>query len=193
MCKKMTVFEDLQEQWSNQTNAKAPKDGAKKIIEKITVIRKKQQITNVVLVTTVLILLFFFFYISAYKVQTVTLGLSLMIVPLIIRVIIEYSSLRTLKNLNFSVNADSFKQKLIMYYKRRTKIHFIATPVIILVYCIGFILLLPSFKAYLSNGFYLYIIVSSIVLLLVLGIFISKQIQKEISILKVLKKKEEIV
>lgn len=183
----MTVFEDLKEQWADQPKLEVPNDGAKKIIEKITSIRRKQRITNIVLSTTALVLIGFFFYISAYKFQTVTLGLLLMIGGLILRIGIEFSSIRGLKHMNASTDTQNFKKQMIQYYKGRTKVHFIVTPLIIITYCIGFVLLLPSFKATLSSGFYSYIVISSVVLLVVLGIFIIKQIRKELLILSELK------
>lgn len=184
----MTVFEDLKEQWADQPKPEVPDDGVKKIIEKITSIRRKQRITNVVLSITALVLVGFFFYISAYKFQMVTLGLLLMIGGLILRIGIEFSSIRNLKRMNVSTDAQSFKEQLIQYYKGRTKVHFLATPLIIITYCIGFVLLLPSFKATLSSGFYSYIVISSVVLLVVLGIFIVKQVQKELMMLNELKR-----
>lgn len=184
----MTVFEDLKEQWADQPKPEVPNDGAKKIIEKIISIRRKQRIMNVVLSITAIVLIGFFFYISAYKFQTVTIGLLLMIGGLILRIGIEYSSIRGLKRMNASTDTQNFKQQMIRYYKGRTKVHFIVTPLIIIAYCIGFVLLLPSFKATLSSGFYSYIVISSVVLLLVLGFFIVKQIQKELMILNELKR-----
>lgn len=183
----MTIFEDLKEQWADQPKPIVPNDGAKKIIEKITLIRRKQRIANVVLSITALVLIGFFFYISAYKFQTVTLGLLLMIGALVSRVGLEFVSIRTLKRLNVSIDAKSFKQKMIRYYRGRTKVHFIATPIIIITYCVGFIMLLPSFKATQSSGFYSYIVISSVVLLIVLGIFIVNQVQKELMMLNELK------
>jgi len=176
----MTVFEDLKEQWADQPKPEVPNDGAKKIIEKIISVRRKQRITNVVLSITALVLISFFFYISAYKFQTVTIGLLLMIGGIILRIGIEFNSIRNLKRMNVLSDAQSFKQQIIRYYKGRTKVHFIITPLIITAYCIGFILLLPAFKATLSSGFYSYIVISSMVLLVVLVIFIAKQIRKEL-------------
>jgi hypothetical protein len=57
-------------------------------------------------------------------------------------------------------------------------------------YGIGFLILLPLFKANLSSGFYTYIVVSSIVVLLVLGLFIGKQMNKELMELRALKDQE---
>jgi hypothetical protein len=51
-------------------------------------------------------------------------------------------------------------------------------------YCIGFIILLPSFKKSLLVGFYNYIICSAIILLVIMLLYIRRQIKKELSVLK---------
>ncbi len=187
MRSKMTTFEDLQSQWKKQPATETPENGSKQIVEKVALIRKKQNITNIVLMTTAIILVFFFFYVSAYKSQKPMIGLSLMIGALATRVGLEILSIRSLKNLNVAKATEIFKKQMIGYYSKRVKIHFIITPIIIMTYCIGFIMLLPSFKENLSFGFYTYIKVSSIVMLVVLSIFIAKQIKNELEVLKELK------
>lgn len=183
----MTVFEDLKSQWGNQTQPEPTKDGAKQILKRIGVVRKNQRITNAVLAVTAIILTAFFFYISAYKFQPVMIGLFLMIGALALRMGFEVSSIRTLKNMDVSTTMEKFKQQMIRYYKRRTKVHFILTPIVFLIYIGGFVMLLPAFKANLSSGFYNYIIISAIVSLVVLGLFISREVRKELLILKELK------
>lgn len=183
----MTEFEELQSQWEKQSQPEPPIDGANRVREKIASIQQKQGIANIVLTSTGIILVFFFFYISAYKVQTVMIGLLLMIGALVIRIAIEFFSIGRLRSLNVSVDVVRFKAQLTKYYKNRIKIHLIITPLIVLVYCVGFVMLLPSFKANLSEGFYSYIVISSIVLLVVLGLFITKQIRNELRMLKDLK------
>lgn len=180
----MTVFEDLKSQWGNQNQQKPPKDGAKQILKKIKSIQKQQRITNIVLTVTGIVLIFFFFYISAYKFQPVMIGLLMMIGTLALRIGIELSSMRTLKNMNVAIAVESFKKRLIRYYNRRKKVHFILTPIIILIYSIGFVMLIPAFKENLSSGFYNYIVVSSIILLIMLCLFIFRDAKKELSELK---------
>lgn len=184
----MAAFEDLKSEWENQSNPKVPEDGAKQIIEKMNSIRKKQRITNVVLGTTALVLAGFFIYISAYKFQTVTMGLLLMIGVLVVRIGLEINSINALRKMNVTQDSEGFKQRMIRYYGNRKQVHFIFTPLIIFFYAIGFVILLPSFKMSLSVGFYWYIIISAVVVLVVLSIFIFKQIQKELAALKELQR-----
>lgn len=47
--------------------------------------------------------------------------------------------------------------------------------------------MLPFFKMSLSNGFYTYVIVSAVFILLIMALFIGKQIKKVFSILKEIK------
>ncbi len=183
----MEAFEDLKSQWDNQSHPKAPEDGSKQIVEKMNAIRKKQRITNFVLGSTIVVLAAFFIYISAYKFQTVMMGLLLMIGMLVIRIGLEIHSIRTLKKMNIAQDSKSFKNQMIHYYTNRKKVHFVFTPIIILLYCIGFAILLPSFKVSMSSGFYSDILISAVVSLILLSIFIFKQIRKELSVLKLLK------
>nr|WP_321221245.1 hypothetical protein [uncultured Psychroserpens sp.] len=180
----MTTFEDLKSDWKNQPEQNIPEDGFKIIIQKINELKRKQIITNVVLILTILILVGFFFYIQAYNSTTVTLLLLLMISVLLIRVIIEYISIKKLKNIDVTANSSVFNSNIKAYYKKRIKTHYIITPIIILLYSLGFILLLPSFKIHLSEGFYTYIIFSAIITLIVMVLFIRKQIKKELLIVK---------
>ncbi|MGC1630573.1 MAG: hypothetical protein WA749_00535 [Gelidibacter sp.] len=180
----MKTFDDLKSQWKEQALPDTPKDGSKLVIKKIDFLQSKQRITNRVLLTTVMVLIGFFFYIEAYKFRVVTLGLLLMIGALLIRVSIEYFSIRNLKKLNVTKDALTFKADMITYYRTRLKTHYIATPFIIFFYAAGFYLLLPSFKQSLSKGFYTYVWVSALVLLFILGFFIAREIRNELKNIK---------
>ncbi len=180
-------FEDLKSQWKKQPKAEAPENGAKSIAKKINTMRKKQLITNMVLGATLLILIGFFFYIMAYRDQTVLWGLVTMMGALLGRIVIEIYSVRRLGKLNIGLDARQFKNRMTAYYQKRKGIHYILTPLILLAYCGGFVRLLPAFKAHLSGGFYTYIVVSSVVLIVFFSIFIGYHVRKELAILKTLK------
>ncbi|WP_298901063.1 hypothetical protein [uncultured Psychroserpens sp.] len=180
----MTTFKDLKSQWEKQPEQNTPKDGPELIVQKMNILKRKQGIANFVLLTTVLVLIGFFFYIEAHNNATVTLALLLMISALLIRVIIEFFSIKKLKEIDITENSSVFSSNMISYYKKRIRTHYIVTPIIIILYCAGFIMLLPSFKDNLSSGFYIYIKSSAIVVLLLMVLFIRKQIKKELIILK---------
>lgn len=183
----MKTFEDLKSQWEEQPQPEIPHEGSKIIMQKINAIQNKQRITNGVLLTTTFVLIGFFFYINAYSNLIVSLGLFLMIGSLIVRIMIEYVSIKDLKRMDFTKDAAAFRTDLINYYKKRVTTHYVATPIILALYAVGFIILLPSFKENLSKGFYTYIVVSAIVILIVMVFFIGKEIQKELNSLRQLK------
>jgi len=182
----MAEFDTLKSQWEKQPQPNAPIDGAKQIVEKIERIASKQRITNFVLAATGIVLIFFFFYISAFKYQTVMFGLILMIAALAVRIVIEILSIRSLRHFDVAADATKFKKNLSKYYKNRKKVHVVLTPIIGLVYCLGFIMLLPSFKANLPIGMYHYILISAVILLLVLGWLIAVQTRNELRMLRTL-------
>ncbi len=180
----MINFDDLKSQWKMQLNITVPHNGAELIVEKTDLLKKKQRITNIVLGITTVVLVGFFFYIAAYNNVTVALALGLMIGSLLTRIIIERFSIEKLKQVNLSVKASKFKNIITNYYKQRIKTHYIITPIVFASYIVGFALLLPFFKEGLSVGFYYYILVSGFVFLIVMGIFIRKQVLNEINLLK---------
>jgi len=180
----MKTFDDLKKDWQGQSQSEVPKDGPNRIIEKIAFLKKGQRIANIILSITALVLIGFFFYVAAYNYRTVTMGLLLMVGALAVRIVLEAISIRNIKRMDVTKDTVVFRQRLLSYYKQRKKVHFLVTPLVILVYCIGFVMLLPSFKVSLSAGFYTYIVVSSLILLLVLGLFIMRQIRKELLLLR---------
>jgi len=92
---------------------------------------------------TVLILVVFFVYISAYNYAIVAFALLLMMGSLGLRIGLELHSIKKLRELNVNVSGTNFKQSIIRYYKNRVRIHVIYTPIILLLYSFGFILMLP--------------------------------------------------
>ena len=180
----MKEFEQIKEKWRNQTKLNAPVDGVEKIIEKTEYLKKGYRITNMVLVATVLILIIFFFYVKAYLATTASLGLGLMIGGLILRILLEYLNLKRLQTIKYDLSFKSFEQKMKAYYNTRIKTHYYITPIVVILYVLGFLILMPFFKEALSEGFYIYTQISSIVILVFGVYFIYKEIQKELYILK---------
>lgn len=177
-------FENIKSKWENQPQQSTPDNGSSVVKKKVSAIKSKQKITNIILAITVLILGGFFAYIAAYKEPKAALGLLLMIGALVVRIAIETISRQKLRKLPATQNANSFKEGLEVYYQKRKKVHYIITPLLIAMYAIGFVIMLPLFKASLSSGFYTYIVISAIVFLLVFCGFIYHQIKKELGILK---------
>lgn len=180
----MKNFENIKSQWQSQPDIKVTDSSVEKITNRVKQLKQQQQITNVVLGITCLLLIAFFFYVKAYLETRATIAISLMTSVLILRIAIEFFSIKKLKTIKLYLDVSTFKNKLINYYKTRIKTHYILTPIILLMYVLGFLMLMPYFKTNLSKGFYLYIQISGVVVLIVGTIFIAKQIQKELRAIK---------
>ncbi|MDF4201527.1 hypothetical protein PXD56_01085 [Maribacter sp. SA7] len=180
----MNNFEDLQNKWQNQSEISATEDGFQSLLKNVKSIENKQKTGNIVLTLTIIILVSFLIYVSGYKSATFMLGIGLMIGSLVIRIAIELFSLKKLRKISFSEDASTFKEDLTTYYSFRKYTHYLVTPVAVFIYTVGFIILLPLFKATLSNGFYIYILCSSVVFLVVFSVFLYKQVKYELFKLK---------
>lgn len=184
----MNNFDTIKQEWATRKTPAASEKDWKDILDKSKTIHKKQQIGQVVLAVTALVLILFFFYVSAYKFAAVFLGLGIMIGSLLLRIGIEFFAMIKKSYLPVDENMKMYNSKLIKYYRQRKLIHFIVTPILFGSYILGFILLLPSFKASLSSGFYTYILISSCFIFIALAVLIGTQIKKELSLLRALKR-----
>lgn len=180
----MTDFKDLQKQWTERSIPQPSENDFNNILKKSKSIRKKQWIGQIVLITTALILIGFFFYITAYNNTQVFIGLGIMIGSLLLRIGLE--SLYIIKKTHLSSDKDmkSYTKELIQFYRRRKLLHFLVTPMLFVSYILGFQLLLPYFKLVFSDGFYIYIVVSSWVIFAALAVLIGSQIWKELKLIK---------
>lgn len=180
----MKNFDQMKQQWSKRPVPPRPEQGHQLVVEQFKKLRRNQIVAQVVLGVTVMVLVFFFFYISAYNYTPVYLGLGIMVGCMLIRIGLELSS--TLRKNKLPVQEDmlTYNAMLVTYYNKRKLIHLLFTPVLFTGYIFGFILLLPSFKASLSTGFYTYIVVSSIAVFTGLAWLIIGQIRRELRILR---------
>lgn len=186
----MKTFEELQNIWDQQTESDR-KPTANEIIKKAEVhtkkIKRSHLWTKVILSLTSLILISYFIWVGAYKQTLLGFGLCLMITMLLVRVALEWISAKKLERLKTDVNLIEYSKLAYQFYEWRKKIHYIFTPVIYLTYIVGFTLLLPVFKENFSRGFYLYILTSGYVFLLIFALFMIRIIRKEIKLLNFLK------
>lgn len=183
----MNTFDNIKSEWGQRKLPQSSKNGAQAILRKARYIKKGQTISQIVLLVTVIILVGFFFYISAYNNRQVTYGLLMMISVLILRIVIEFVYRIKLNKFNMTQEVEIFQRQIQRYYTSRLWIHLLITPILFILYIVGFVMLLPAFKQNLSTGFYTYIVYSSVVIFLILAVFIAIQIRKELSILKKLK------
>ncbi|SHE55622.1 hypothetical protein [Pedobacter caeni] len=184
----MNDFKDIKAKWEQRNIPEIPKDGHREIIKSSLYIKRKQRATQLILMVTVVALLCFFLYTSAFKNTQSTWGMLLMISSLFFRVVIEFFSGAKFKSLAPTLQFKEFSKKMMAFYKSRLLIHFLITPVLFILYVIGFMIMLPIFKLHLSAGFYHYVIISSILIFMVLILVISIQITKELRIINEMKR-----
>ncbi len=183
-------FENISQNWQNQPIQKtetSSDDIIKKAQFQTQKLKQKKWWTMSILGFSTAVLIGFFLSVGAYKHMMESLGLSLMIIMLLLRIILELMSKNRLQKLDQTLNFQSYVSQLQTYFKNRRWIHFIFTPVIYLAYFGGFVSMLPVFKRELSSGFYLYILISGVVVFIGLAFFIGFHIRKELKALDFLK------
>ena len=186
----MIPFNELQELWNQQPETggkpQQPTDVIRLAEKNALAVKAKHRWTIGILSFTVLFLCWYFIALTGYVNPVFFTGALLMIFSLLLRVLLEYISFSKFQKIDVRADFKTYTEKLAAFYRLRKKIHFIATPLILLAYMGGFILLLPVFKQHFSSGFYYYIVISGIVLAIVFSWFIAKQIKKEMGLLHLL-------
>lgn len=184
----MNEFEQLMDKWKEQPIQGPSASDFSKLKSGIKSVARKQKMTNVILLITVGVLVIFFFYIGAINFSDVAFAIGAMIAALVIRVLLEFFSINYLKNMTATSSIQHFKEKLQKYYVNRVWVHLVLTPILLVVYSYAFWTLLPDFKVSLSEGFYKYIVYSSLALLIFFIFFIGNEVRKELNVLKELKR-----
>lgn len=161
----------------------------KEIISKANKQRNSQYISIAVMTVTVVVLLIYAFYFAFNQWNTFNLGLMLMIFSLTFRIILEFYSVYRKESHLIAMPQKAYHAYLKKYYKTRLLINYAITPLCVAVYLLGFYLLLPYFKQYFSKGFYLYILISGSISLIVVMAIIIKSTIKEQRFLKQLHKR----
>ena len=188
-------FENISQNWQNQHIQKT-ETTSDDIIRKAQLqtqkLKHKKWWTIGILGFTILVLGVFYFSVGAHHNWRENIGLSLMIFMLLLRIIIELLSKEHLRQIDQSLDFQTYVDKLQQYYKRRTWIHFVLTPIVYLAYFGGFISMLPVFKVELSEGFYLYILISGVVVFIGLALFITFHILRELWDLRFLREALEV-
>lgn len=139
--------------------------------------------TLVTLSVLMVILLSYFFLTSAYSHTWMFLGVGGMIASVFARTFIEWISYRRLQRISPEIPSLMYCNAIIRFYEWRKRIHYILTPFLYLVYAGSFCLLLLPMRALLPHGLYMYILISTIPVFLLLGIYIAWEIKKEMNYL----------
>ncbi len=179
----MTDFKNLQSIWNQQGDSKTAVNSGD-IIQKSEAhfkkIKSNQRWIILILSITLIVLLIYFGWVLTHQIDTLFLGLSLMVGMLFFRVVLEVFSIYKLRSIRPINTLNTYTEQLKSYYQWRKYIHFLLTPVIYISYTVGFILLLPTFNLHFSRGFYLYCLISGFLFLILMALIIIRSIRKEL-------------
>jgi hypothetical protein len=185
----MIDFNQLQQSWQAQSSARSPLS-PETILTKARATQKKMvrdtRITIVVLSFTLITLIAYFFWIGWFAVNPFTIGLGLMIGSMVWRIFLEAISKFKLNKLPLHLAHFDFRNGVVLYVKKRKFIHLTLTPIIYIVYTIGFSMITPYLFKYLSFPFFIYCIISGYGFLTFLAFMIRKKIKEELKELQFL-------
>lgn len=170
--------EELIKIWNSQDDRGDISD-FKIIVRKARKQRNGQIQTIVILFLTFISVVVYGLFYSPPKWSDFSLGLTLMALSLFVRISFEYITLYLKEKKITTLNGTEFQIFIKKYYKKRIFIHYIITPIVFILYIVGFTLLLPFFKQSFSHGFYLYIIYTGYGSLLIVSLLIVKGIIEE--------------
>lgn len=175
----MDEFKEIQNSWSDQ-NSNIPNDeNYKSILSGVAVVSKNYKGNQLILLITAVGLLVFAIAVSGFATRTAATGFILMIGSLVVRIAFEAVHNYRLKQFDITKSSSKMKEQLVKHYNQRKWVHYVVTPLCLLLYSYSFYILLPSFKMSLSEGFYAYILISGPVILVLLTILLIYVITKE--------------
>ena len=191
----MSSFTDLENAWQQQPGSGERRPQPETLIklaeQKAKQVRTKHLVTISILSVTVLVIIWYFATYAGTTFNRFSIGLLLMIISLLVRIVIEFISYRNLHKFDVRADFKTYTKQLTIYYSKRRVIHLVITPLLFAAYVTGFILLLPVFQELFSEGFYLYVLVSGIVSLVVLAFVIIRANRRELKLLTHLKQSEQ--
>lgn len=186
----MKTFDELQNLWSRQPSVVTNTSAAELMRKGETHLKKVRAGhwgTITIISILIVVLITYFIYMKAYQLNGLSIGLTLMIVMMIVRVVLEGISASRFRSIKPDNSLATFTMKMQAYYTWRKKIHTVFVPVIYILYVVGFTLLLPAFKANLSHGMYLYCVISGYGFLTAFALFLVRILKKEMKLLEFLK------
>ncbi|WP_405370157.1 hypothetical protein [Nonlabens sp. Asnod2-A12] len=187
----MKTFEEIQNSWSQN---KEPIDEAllPTISNRVNRLKNKNRITIAVLIATVAVLVAYLIWVGYTAPVSFYVGLFLMVGSIAYRVIAELFSTQKLAKIALDNSYNNYKSAIEKYYRSRLILHKVLTPIILVVYWLGFIMLIPTFKENLSHFWFNYTWISSIPIAIAMLFFIRYYIKKEQVILDKLYKETSI-
>lgn len=190
----MTDFNELESIWRQQSTV--AKTDATALMNKAILQQKqlqfRQRSTIVILFVTVLVLGWYFLFYLPINNTTIRLSAVLMIGSLALRILAELLSHRQLRHVDLLQPLKQYVEQFTRFYKWRQWIHFLLTPFVMVCYSLGFISMLPLFKENMSQGWYLYILISGSIFLLGFSVFLFWNTRREMRILRSMKEIGEV-
>jgi len=186
----MKTFKNLQDIWNAQSISNNKKTSAELIVmaEKQAKKIKSNHIGTLLIIGfTTFILITYFLWIGSYSFSLFTFGLGLMTASMLIRIMIEGISIRKFNTIKTELPLLEYSKKASLFYNWRKKIHFVVTPIIYLVYTLGFSLIIPTLREEFSTPFFIYLLVSGYGFLIGFAFFLKKKLKNEMEILEFLK------
>jgi small-conductance mechanosensitive channel len=183
----MKTFEELQSSWQ-QKEQKINESFLKEITTRIQNVKSKKKITMAILAITMAILFGYFLWVGIYAPPLFTVGLILMMAVLTIRIVLEWRSVNLLNRIPLDHSYYDHHQVMKVYHNSRIRIHQVITPILLIIYWIGFVMLLPTLKENLTSFWFTYVWISSIPIAIAMIVFIRYHIKKERKTLKQLEK-----
>ena len=149
------------------------------IVQKAKSNRQRHYIGIVVLSITVVIITIYAVAFFPKNFNNFSLGLLLMIIPLVFRIALEFASIYKKQSKLVEMDSKGYHNYLKRFYSLRKVVNYIITPICFGIYVYGLSLLFPYFKREFSEGFYTYLIVSGIISLMAIAFIIIRGIVKE--------------
>ena len=183
----MNEFEQFKSKWETQDLGLLPNFDKSIIEPNLLKFRKEKYWTPLILLITIVILFGFLMSQPEDSFHLLKNGIVFMSVSLFVRVLFELWSNSILSKVDLKEAVNLFYEKLTKFERTRKIIHFIITPIVLIIYILAFYSLLPVFKLNLSMGMYNYVLWSSAVVFIVLIVFKFVSIPKELKVIKNLK------
>ncbi len=179
----MENFEDIQALWGKQNSPNQSVVSPDEIVKNAEKNKKQMRLnhlsTMAILSATAGLVVWFASVYGNIAYTNVTIGLALMIGSMLFRVGAEYFSFLKFQQISLKVTTKECLEATIKFHQLRQKIQYIFTPLSLMCYVVGFILLLPYVKTYVSQGFYTYILCSGVAFLIFISVIIYRQIKRE--------------
>ena len=187
----MTNFDEIQALWAGQDGPKANSSDTEKLIELAEMeskkIKERQRWTIGILGVSIILLALYIIAYAGMQLSLFNAGVSLMALSLLLRLALEYLSNMSFRRIDIESDFSNYTKRITRFYVYRMKIHYVITPVLAGTYITGFILLLSVFKKSFSSGFFWYIVLSGLVLVILFAWMVAGQVKKEIELLGLLK------